>query len=188
MSDVYHEWVDGFKGLKEFTPPVERAIKQVLAYYSQAIGESAQAQREGWSHALGYRKNSKDGLDRGEQEIERLLFKRSQIEIVREKRKPLSLIVTDHNFPLVRQSKGQVLCDGLGFIDHSNRYHPVVIEVKTTNANPWFAVIENLIQVRLARFNLYNIEQHAIKRSLASKNLQSARGAWGACPSTKQIF
>jgi hypothetical protein len=23
MSDVYHEYVDGFKGLKEFTPPVE---------------------------------------------------------------------------------------------------------------------------------------------------------------------
>lgn len=76
MGDVYHEWVDGFKDLKEFTPPAETAIKQVLAYYSQAIGESAQAaQREGWSHILGYRKNSKDGLDRGEQKIERLLFK-----------------------------------------------------------------------------------------------------------------
>jgi hypothetical protein len=98
---------------------------------------------------LGYRKNSKDGLVRGEQEIERLLFKRSQIEIVREKRKPLSLTVTDHNFPLVRQSKGQVLGNGLGIIDHGNRYHPVVIEVKTTNANPWFAVVENLIRLVL---------------------------------------
>jgi hypothetical protein len=188
MSDFYHEWVDGFKVLKEFTPPAERAIKQVLAYYSQAIGESAQAQREGWSHALGYRKNSKDGLDRGEQEIERLLFKRSQIEIVREKRKPLSLIVTDHNFPLVRRSKGQVLCDGLGFIGHGNRYHPVTIEVKTTNANPWFAVVENLIQVRLARFNLNNIEQHTIKRSLANKNLQSARGTWGLVLAPSKYF
>src|SRR5260370_41721791 len=57
--------LSGFKDLKEFTPPAETAIKQVLAYYSQAIGKSAQARREGWSHVLGYRKNPKDGLDRG---------------------------------------------------------------------------------------------------------------------------
>ena len=43
MADAYHEWVGGFKDLKEFTQPAETAIKQVLAYYSQAIGESAQA-------------------------------------------------------------------------------------------------------------------------------------------------
>jgi hypothetical protein len=90
VADAYHEWVGGFKDLKEFTPPAETAIKQVLAYYSQAIGESAQARREGWSHVLAYRKNSKDGLDRGEQQIERLLFERSPIEIVGKKNASLS--------------------------------------------------------------------------------------------------
>jgi hypothetical protein len=188
MSGVYREWVDDFKILKNFTPPTETAIKRVLAYYSRAIAESDQAQRKGWSHALGYRKQSKDGLDRGEQKIERLLFKRSQLEIVREKGRPLSLKVTDQNFPLAKQSKGQVLCDALGFIDHGSRYHPVVIEVKTTNANPWFAVVENLIQIRLARFNLDNIERHAIKHSLADNNLHEARGAWGLVLAPSKYF
>jgi hypothetical protein len=188
MSEVYQEWADGFKGLKAFTQPAEMAIKQVLAYYSQAIAESDQAQREGWSHALGYRKKSKDGLDRGEQEIERLLFERSPIEIVREKGRTLSLEVTDQNFPLARRSKGQVLCDALGFIEHGGIYHPVAIEVKTTNANPWFAVVENVIQIRLTRFNLNNIEQHAIKHSLANKNLQKARGAWGLVLAPSKYF
>jgi hypothetical protein len=188
MGDVYREWVDGFKNLKEFTPPAETAIKQVLAYYSQAIGESAQAQRGGWSHVLGYRKNSKNGLDRGEQKIERLLFERSPIEIVREKGRPLSLMMTDQNFPLARQSRGQVLCDALGFINHGGIYHPVATEVKTTDADPWFAVVENLIQIRLARFNPNNIERHAIKRSLADNNLQSARGAWELVLAPKKYF
>ncbi len=188
MADAYHEWVGGFKDLKEFTPPAETAIKQVLAYYSQAIGESAQARREGWSHVLGYRKNSKDGLDRGEQQIERLLFERSPIEIVREEGTPLSLMVTDQNFPLARQSRGQVLCDALGFISHGGICHPVAIEVKITDADPWFAVVENLIQIRLARFNLNNIEQHVIKRSLPTKNLQKTRGAWGLVLAPSKYF
>ena len=188
MADAHHEWAGGFKDLKEFTPPAETAIKQVLAYYSQAIGESAQARREGWSHVLGYRKNSKDGLDRGEQQIERLLFERSPIEIVGDKCKPLSLLVTDQNFPLTRQSRGQVLCDALGFINHRGICHPIATEIKITDADPWFAVVENLIQTRLARFNLNNIEHYAIKRSLRDLNLQSARGAWGLVLAPRKYF
>jgi hypothetical protein len=190
MSEVYEKWANGFKRLRDFVPPVETAINQVLTYYSQAIsvGESDQALRNGWSHPLGYRKKSEDGLDRGEQKIERLLFARSLIQIVREKCKPLSLEVTDQNFPLAGQSKGQVLCDALGFIQHRSGYHPVVIEVKATNANPWFAVVENLIQIRLTRFNLNNIEQHVVKYSLRNKNLQRARGAWGLVVAPSKYF
>ncbi len=188
MSELYQKWASDFKSLKHFTQPAETAIKQVLAYYSKAIAASDQAQREGWSHALDYRKKSKDGLDRGEQKIERLLFMRSPIEIIREKGRLLSLEVTDHNFPLTRQSKGQVLCDALGFIKYGGVYHPVTIEVKATNANPWFAVVENLIQIRLTRFNLNNIEQYAIKRSLANKNLQKARGTWGLVLAPSKYF
>jgi hypothetical protein len=69
--------------------------------------------------------------------------------------------VTDQNFPLARQSSGQILCDALGFVDHGGTYHPIVIEVKNTDADPWFAVVENLIQIRLARFNYKRIERHA---------------------------
>jgi len=188
MSDVYRKWVDGFKGLKGFRPPAATAIKQVLAYYSQSIKESGQAQLEGWAHALGYRKQPKNGLDRGEQKIERLLLERPPIEIVRESGRPLSLKVTEQNFPLARQNKGQVLCDALGFIKHGGIHHPVVIEVKNTDANPWFAVVENLIQIRLARFNLNNIEQHVIKCSLKDKNLQKARGSWGLVLAPSKYF
>jgi len=81
-----------------------------------------------------------------------------------------------------------VLCDALGFISHGGICHPVAIEVKTTDADPWFAVVENLIQLRLARFNLNNIEQHAIKRSLATKNVQKARGAWGLVLAPSKYF
>jgi hypothetical protein len=188
MSDVYHKWVDGFKVLKDFTPPAETAIKQVLAYYSQGIAESEVAQRQGWSHVLGYRKQSKDGLDRGEQQIERLLFDRSPVEIVRGNGRCLLLRITDHNFPLSKQRKRQVLCDALGFIQHRRKYHPIAIEVKSTNANPWLAVVENLIQIRLARFNLNNIEQRAIKHGLVNKRLQKARGAWGLVLAPRQYF
>src|SRR5438552_1732650 len=70
VSNVCHEWVDSFKDLKTFKPPAKTAIKQVLAFYSHVIPKSVQAQRKGWSHVLGYRKHSKDGLDRGERKIE----------------------------------------------------------------------------------------------------------------------
>jgi hypothetical protein len=133
-------------------------------------------------------KKSKDGSDRGEQKIERLLFTRSSITIVREKGTALSLKVTDHNFPLAKQSKGQVLCDAFGFIEHDRRYHPVAIEVKTTNANPWFAVVENLIQICLARFNLNNIEQHAIQHSVANKKFDKVRGTWGLVLAPSKYF
>jgi len=76
----------------------------------------------------------------------------------------------------------------LGFISHGGICHPVAIEVKTTDADPWFAAVENLIQIRLARFNLNNIEQHAIKRSLPTKNLQKARGAWGLVLAPSKYF
>jgi len=188
VSNNYHEWAAGFKSLKAFMPPAEKAIKQVIEYYSQSITKSEQAQREGWSHALGYRKKSKDRLDRGEQKVERLLFERSPIEIVRRKGGSLYLKVTDQNFPMAKQAKGQVLCDAIGFIKHRRKYHPIAIEVKTTDQNPWFAVVENLIQIRLARFNLKNIEQHALKRSLSYENLQKARGTWGLVAAPSKYF
>jgi hypothetical protein len=50
------------------------------------------------------------------------------------------------------------------------------------------AVVENLIQTRLARFNLNNIEHYAIKRSLRDHNLQSARGAWGLVLAPRKYF
>ena len=37
MSNVYLEWVDGFKDLKTFKPRAKTAIKQVLAFYSRVI-------------------------------------------------------------------------------------------------------------------------------------------------------
>jgi hypothetical protein len=39
-----------------------------------------------------------------------------------------------------------------------------------------------------AGFNLDNIEQHAIKRSLATKNPQKARGAWGLVLAPSKYF
>lgn len=188
MIDHYKIWADGFKALKVFRPPVEIAIKAVLTCYSQPIGKGDRAKRVTWSHASGYRKNSKHGAKSGEKEIEDWLFKKSPVDIVREKGSSLSLTVTDHNFPLSTQSKGQILCDALGFIEHRHKCHPIVIEVKVSDANPWFAVVENLIQIRMARFNLINIEKRAIECSLVDKHLEKARGTWGLVLAPRKYF
>lgn len=104
---------------------------------------------------------------RGEQQIENRLLNdpKKAIQIVDcPTGRSFSLFCTDHNFPLASVSNGQVLCDVFGYVKHRNVFHPVAIEVKVRSGDPWFAVVENLIQVRLARANVRNIEYWMRKR------------------------
>jgi hypothetical protein len=53
--------------------------------------------------------------------------------------------------PLASRRKGQVIADAFGVLKAKNNVRPIIIEVKVTANNPWFALIKNLQQIRLAR-------------------------------------
>jgi len=192
MTRDYTDWAKGFKNLKQFalSKPLDTQIAHVIEYYKQMPPEDAL--RDLWSHDLGYRKNNKDGEERGEQEVEKLLLgQRGSIKSIKIEngKKVLLLYVTDHNFAMANQKSGQVICDAFGFIPkNKTTFRPVAIEVKVTDGNPWYAVVENLIQVRLARTNLNNIEQRAIKELLPDFCLKEARGACGLIVAPKKYY
>jgi hypothetical protein len=102
-----------------------------------------------WGGDLGYRKK---GNDQGEKRIERQLFEANKSGLVlkyEEAKLPINLIY--HNMPFVNQRGGQVLADALGIVQIERSLHPLIFEVKVSNEHPWYALVENLRQLRLAR-------------------------------------
>lgn len=110
-------------------------------------------EREIWEGKLGYRKRSDY---RGEQCTEKKLFDGEL--------RGLELIFPDeetdakyqvegiyHNMPLANQREGQVIADAFGVLQTGKCARPLFIEVKVTANNPWFALVENLQQIRLGR-------------------------------------
>jgi hypothetical protein len=89
----------------------------------------------------------------------------------------------------IEQNQPGVYCYFHSALCSPSDYDSSATATKITDADPWFAVVENLIQTRLARFNLNNIEHYAIKLSLRDHNLQSARGgAWGLVLAPRKYF
>src|ERR1700733_5742921 len=145
MITSYPEWAKAFKRLRQFRHrDVCCSINEVVDYYKTGMIKDDMVRRGAWFHAPGYRKDSKDGQYRGEQKIESLLFDK-EIKLVREG-KSLLIKVSDHNFPMTKSRKGQVICDAFGFLRHKNKCHPITIEVKVAADNVWSAVVESLIQ------------------------------------------
>ena len=183
---TFTKWSRAFKDLKSFDSCSE-AIDNVVKYYQKPVAEGRDARRKTWKHPSGYRKSSKDGKIRGEQQIEKLLLK-SPVKIVNTVTdRSFDIFCTDHNFPLASVRRGQILCDVMGYIKQRNVYHPVAIEVKIANEDLWFAVVENAIQIRLARFNVDNIERLA--RARLPRNTEvTARGTWGLVVAPEAYF
>jgi hypothetical protein len=188
MSLSYTEWSEAIKRLKQFKCPVDSSIKEVVDCYKRKIAEGDKVRRDEWSQTSGFRKHSKGGRDRGEQAIERLLFNHDMVKLVREGRRALPITVSDHNFAMTKSKKGQVICDAFCFLKHKHIFHPLTIEVKDKADNVWFAVVECLIQVRLARRNLQGIEKWALKKRLTDQNPTMARGAWGLVIAPQKYF
>lgn len=188
MSLSYTEWSEAFKRLKQFKYPVDFSIKEVVDCYKRVIAEGDKVRRDEWIQALGFRKHSKDGQDRGEQKIERLLFNHDKVKLVREGGLSFPITVSDHNFPMTMSKKGQVICDAFGFLKHRHKFHPLTIEVKAAANDVWFAVVECLIQVRLARDNRRWIEEWALRKRLADRGVTMARGAWGLVIAPQTYF
>ncbi len=188
-KSAFAEWSSKFKELKKH-PSKDRIQDVIEAYQEQA---PTKALRQQWEHESGYRKISKDGKLRGEQKIEHFLFGGAggaNIVYVHKNKDFIELRVSEHNFPLAAFRKGQVISDAFAFHVDGSGYRPVALEVKQTDGTPWYAVVENLIQVRLARSNLLRVEAHGNARlkqdgdaqeiiDLGPRLPQRMRGAWG---------
>jgi hypothetical protein len=134
-------------------------------------------EREVWNGKLGYRKLSNS---RGEQLIESQLlsdkFEYFELTFSGSETSPKYRIrVIYHNMPLANQRSGQVIADAFGILETNKSARPLFIEVKTTADDPWFALIENLQQIRLARACARKIKSFA---QLNSK-LRVEPGVWG---------
>ena len=190
MKKKYDQWSADFKKLRECESPTQNEINRVIDYYKR-YPPPPEGLRKQWLHDLGFRKNIMAGIDRGEQEIERLLLgSRGDIRTIRVEKEDQSaeLIISEHNFPFAGTRKGQVISDALGYHRSRNDFRPVAIEVKVSDGTPWFAVVENLIQVRLARSNVKNIEEHGRLKVLKTSPPRRVRGSWGLVVAPRSYY
>jgi hypothetical protein len=134
-------------------------------------------EREIWEGKLGYRKRSDD---KGEQCTEKELFNggsngfellfSGQQTYANYRVKPIY-----HNMPLANRRKGQVIADAFGVLETGKSVRPLFIEVKVTANDPWFALLENLQQIRLARACAQQIQAFVHENT----EYQVERGVWG---------
>src|SRR6266487_3674211 len=132
-------------------------------------------ERQIWEGKLGYRKRSDN---KGEQRIERQLFELGSRGVNLEfpdGGKPARVEAVYHNMPLVNQRHGQVIADAFGVLEMDRVCRPLFIEVKTTDNDPWYALVENLQQVRLARACAQRI-QHFVHQKTKHR---TQFGVWG---------
>jgi hypothetical protein len=182
MKETYAQWSANFKKLKtESKSPKQSDIDNVIHFY-MTNPPPIDSIRPDWKHDPGFRKDVADGKDRGEQNIERLLLPRkgtvNTIRIEKPNR-TFEVTVAEHNFPFAAYRKGQVVSDLLGYYKKGAVWHPVAIEIKVHDGTPWLAVVENLVQIRMARRNLKYMERHGRKRLADCLPADKVRGAWG---------
>ncbi len=150
-------------------------LRQIVRLWQQPIPNGWE--REVWNGKLGYRKRSNN---RGEQIIESQLLsdKFEHFQLMFSGREPNAkyrIRAIYHNMPLANQRSGQVIADAFGILETDKSARPLFIEVKATADDPWFALIENLQQIRLARACARNIKSFA---QLNSK-VRVEPGVWG---------
>ena len=146
--------------------------KQVLEHLQKGVPDDASL-RGGWPSKsqkpnikhLGQRKNSKVGHElAGEKGLElQLLGDRGKIKIhyIENGKESLRLQVCFHNMGLgTARGPSQKIIDCFGVIDVGHKTYATAIEVKVDNENPWYAVIENLIQVQMLNSNLANLQKY----------------------------
>jgi hypothetical protein len=124
----------------------------------------------------------------GEKEIEKLLFPEGK-DVKRTKGKPITIYfdgktmgpleATYQQSPLANQSKGQVIADAVARVKICKKLRPLMIEVKVGANNPWYALIECLQQVHLAR------TYPDIKRICPGTDL---KGVWGMVLAPRSYF
>jgi len=134
-------------------------------------------ERKIWEGKLGYRKRSDN---KGEQYIENELFNGGSngFELVfscQETNANYRVKPIYHNMPLANRRKGQVIADAFGVLETGKIVRPLFIEVKVTANDPWFALVENLQQIRLARACAQKIQAFVHENT----EYRVERGVWG---------
>lgn len=139
-------WSAEWKKLRE-TQDVEKAIEMWRAK------KASDWERTDWTGEIeSYRHKIKS--DRGEKKIERLLFERKEGFEIRVGEHVIGAFkATYHQKPLANQKSGQVIADASGVLKlrKGKKVHPLMVEVKDTANDCWYALIECLQQVQMAR-------------------------------------
>ncbi len=181
------EWDQIWKAIQIDTKGVYTSA-YILDHWKAEIPDKA-GLRKGWPSIggeprignLGYRKNSKAGAESaGEKRIEHwLLADKGKVKIhyLENGDESLRLQVSFHNMGLgTARGPSQKIIDCFGVIDIGNKHFATAIEVKVDNEGPWYAVIENLIQVQMLKANLENLQQYFGDPPLSFGTLSDAVG------------
>jgi hypothetical protein len=140
-------------------------------------------QRQVWAEGFGYRHKHKEGSGpRGEQKVEHQLFNKYLFGLEHAK-KVYPFVALYHKIPLANQSKEQRIADALGLLVHQRKTHPVLVEVKTDANNCWYALVENLQQVIMARANPRYFGQF-----LSFHKLPDKPAFWGMVLAPRQYY
>jgi len=134
-------------------------------------------EREIWEGRRGFRKRSDN---KGEQCIERELFNGGaegfKLAFSRQQTDANYRVeAIYHNMPLANQRKGQVIADAFGVLETGKSVRPLFIEVKVAANDPWFALVENLQQIRLARACAQQIQDFVHENT----KYRVEKGVWG---------
>lgn len=173
LRKEFADWSHRWKSLRKYTG---NNINGVLNMWNEPPPSGCL--RETWNAPVGYRKNDK-GKVKGEQQIEKLFLPQKDDKTGKTfdlKRGSECLKVTGfaHNFPMSKFRSGQVIADCTAFIDCEGGRHPLSVEVKVQANNPWFAVVENLQQVKMLRSN-----PKAVVKCFGAQSWAVERGAYG---------
>ncbi|MFH1021771.1 MAG: hypothetical protein V1809_00105 [Planctomycetota bacterium] len=179
LIDWSNAWISLMKSPGEY--------KEVIEQWQEPIQPCWK--RKFWKVELGYRKNSEK--DRGEQKHERALLGRKgcigfKTIALRGGQYPFLGIYSDMRLASdfrERKARGQFIADAFGITYIGGRWHPLAVEVKDTNQNVWYAIVENLRQIRMLRANETNMNAF-----LSEIGLDKANGAWGMVLAPRKYY
>lgn len=171
-NKAFEEWSTAFKKARD----ANGDVKKVINAFGKRIPGNWKYRK--WKGEVGYRKS---GRVVSEKQIEHDLLGAAgtsrMLRLVERGRnhREYPIIAIYHALPLANPGPGQVIADALGVVMDSNGHlHPLLIEVKVTDSNPWFALVECLQQVKMARANENNFQE---SQASYQPNAQRSLGA-----------
>jgi hypothetical protein len=173
----FETWSNGWRDLRKFTP--ERTIEEVLEMWRKPTPKECINPLD---YVEGERKNFQ--RPRGEQHIERWLLRNQPVQLETNDSTPrhFPLFTYFQNAGLANKKRGNRIVDCLGLLKSQRKQHPLAVEVKVGANTPWYAVIENLQQIRMLQFNVANVEKR-FREVFATRGWGSTkadfRGGWG---------
>jgi len=177
----FADWSRGWKELRREPADLRQVCKQVLDMWRERVPE--ECFRKSWHEIFGYRHNHKRGEGRGEQKIEGVFLgekgeSSKEHRLVKNSRlDPIIVKGVAHKMALATRRRGQVITDCLGILYLRAERHPLAVEVKIGANDLWFAVVENLQQVKMHRSNVSNVKEYFNDRDIPA--LRDLKGAWG---------